>query len=144
MVALCVCSLFLYANTDSHITGHVLDTKTQEHLGFINVQLKGTTIGSTTDETGHYFLKNVPTGEQTLVFSMVGYETKEITIHIQADSTYVCDVSLDEAGYALEDVVVSANKYASKQKEVALIFSRDYVWRWRAAIAECHNCASMV
>lgn len=121
MVALCVCSLFLYANTDSHITGHVLDTKTQEHLGFINVQLKGTTIGSTTDETGHYFLKNVPTGEQTMIFSMVGYETKEITIHIQADSTYVCDVSLDEAGYALEDVVVSANKYASKQKEVATI-----------------------
>ena len=121
MATLCMCAIHLYAATDSHITGHVLDAATQEHLGYINVQIKGTSIGSTTDESGHYFLKNVPLGTQTIVFSMVGYKTKEVPITIQADSTYVLDVSIEEGSYLLENVVVSANKYETKQKEVATI-----------------------
>ncbi|MCQ2325646.1 MAG: TonB-dependent receptor, partial [Paludibacteraceae bacterium] len=121
MATLYMCAIHLYAATDSHIMGHVLDAANQEHLGFINVQLKGTTIGGTTDESGHYLLKNVPLGQQTIVFSLVGYKTQEIPIHIVADSTYICNVSLEEASYLLDNVVVSANKYETKQKEVATI-----------------------
>ncbi len=121
MATLCMCAIHLYAATDSHIAGHVLDVATQEHMGYVNVQIKGTSIGSTTDESGHYFLKNVPLGTQTIVFSMVGYKTKEVPITIQADSTYVLDVSIEEGSYLLENVVVSANKYETKQKEVATI-----------------------
>ena len=47
----------VWAQYDSHLTGHVLDEKTGEHLPFVNVQLKGTNIGTVTDESGHYFLK---------------------------------------------------------------------------------------
>ena len=121
MATLCMCAIHLYAATDSHIAGHVLDVATQEHMGYVNVQIKGTSIGSTTDESGHYFLRNVPLGTQTIVFSMVGYKTKEIPVTIQADSTYVLDVSIEEGSYLLENVVVSANKYETKQKEVATI-----------------------
>ena len=121
MATLYMCAIHLYAASDSHIMGHVLDAATQEHWGFINVQLKGTTIGGTTDESGHYLLKNVPLGQQTIVFSLVGYKTQEIPIHIVSDSTYICNVSLEEASYLLDNVVVSANRYASKQKEVATI-----------------------
>ncbi|MBQ0142983.1 MAG: carboxypeptidase-like regulatory domain-containing protein, partial [Prevotellaceae bacterium] len=121
MATLCMCAIHLYAATDSHITGHVLDAATQEHLGYINVQLQGTTIGCTTDESGHFFLKNLPLGSQIVVFSFVGYKTKEVPITIQADSTYVLDVSIEEGSYLLENVVVSANKYETKQKEVATI-----------------------
>jgi len=121
MATLCMCAILVYAATDSHIAGHVLDAASQEHLDYVNVQLKGTSIGSTTDESGHYFLKNVPLGAQTIVFSMVGYKTKEIPISIHADSTYVVDVEIEEGSYLLENVVVSANKYETKQKEVASI-----------------------
>ncbi|MCQ2312985.1 MAG: TonB-dependent receptor [Paludibacteraceae bacterium] len=121
MATLCMCAIHLYAATDSHITGHVLDAATQEHLGYINVQLQGTTIGCTTDESGHFFLKNLPLGSQIVVFSFVGYKTKEVPITIQADSTYVLDVAIEETSYLLDNVVVSANKYASKQKEVTTI-----------------------
>lgn len=121
MATLCMCAIHLYAATDSHITGHVLDAATQEHLGYINVQLQGTTIGCTTDESGHFFLKNLPLGSQIVVFSFVGYKTKEVPITIQADSTYVLDVAIEETSYLLDNVVVSANKYASKQKEATTI-----------------------
>ena len=37
--------------TDANIYGHVLDSKTGEHLPFVTIKLKGTTIGITTDHT---------------------------------------------------------------------------------------------
>lgn len=46
--------------SDANVFGHVLDKETGEHLPFITVMLKGTTIGTTTDNSGHYFLKNLP------------------------------------------------------------------------------------
>lgn len=41
-------------NTDANVYGHVKDAKTGEHLPFVIVQVKGTTIGTTTDNTGHF------------------------------------------------------------------------------------------
>ena len=59
----------LCAQYDAHITGHVLDERTGEHLPYVNVQLKGTDKGTVTDETGHYLLKDLPIGKQTVGFS---------------------------------------------------------------------------
>ena len=60
------------------MVGHVVDEKTGEHLPYVNVQVKGTNIGTVTDESGHYFMTNLPLGKQTIVFSYVGYENLEL------------------------------------------------------------------
>ena len=57
--------------SDAHIAGHVLDAHTQEHLSFVNVQVEGTALGCLTDESGHFYLKNLPEGKLTIVFSMM-------------------------------------------------------------------------
>ena len=57
--------------SDAHIAGHVLDAHTGEHLSFVNVQVEGTTLGCVTDESGHFYLKNLPVGDLTIVFSMI-------------------------------------------------------------------------
>lgn len=44
-------------NTDANVYGHVKDAKTGEHLPYVVIQIKGTTIGTTTDKTGHFFRK---------------------------------------------------------------------------------------
>lgn len=69
-------------DSDANVFGHVLDKKTGEHLPFINVLLKGTTIGTTTDNSGHFFLKNLPEGKFTLEYKALGYKTvsKEVTL----------------------------------------------------------------
>ena len=59
-------------DSDANVFGHVLDKKTGEHLPFINVLLKGTTIGTTTDNSGHFFLKNLPEGKFTLEYKRSG------------------------------------------------------------------------
>lgn len=109
------------AQYDAHLTGHVLDETTGEHLPYVNVQLKGTNIGTVTDETGHYLLKDLPVGRQIIVFSYVGYETLELPINIVEDKTVELKAALREVSQQLNSVVVTANRYATKRQETATI-----------------------
>ena len=113
----------MYAETDydAHLVGHVLDEKTGEHLPFVNVQIKGTNIGTVTDESGHYFLKDLPIGRQTVVFSYVGYETLELPVNIVEQKTVELKATIREVSQQLNSVVVTANRYATKRQEVATI-----------------------
>ena len=93
---LCLCCVFTAAwaddapalnPSDANIVGHILDKKTGEHLSFINVFLKGTTIGTSTDATGHYYLKNLPEGKYTLVMKTLGFKTVEKPITLKKGKT---------------------------------------------------------
>ena len=106
---------------DAHLVGHVLDEKTGEHLPYVTVQVKGTTIGTVTDESGHYFLKNLPLGKQTIVFSYIGYETEELPVVIKEGTTVELKVSIHEVSQMLNNVVVTSNRYATKKQEAATI-----------------------
>lgn len=106
---------------DAHIVGHVLDEKTGEHLPYVNVQVKGTNIGTVTDESGHFFMKNLPLGKQIIVFSYVGYETEELPVRIEEDKTVELKATIRELPQLLNGVVVTANRYETKRQEAATI-----------------------
>ena len=106
---------------DAHIVGHVIDKATGAHIPFVSVQLKGTSYGGLTDETGHYFLKNLPTGRHTVVFSYIGYETEERTVDVKAHTTLEVNIELREESYLVDGVVVTSNKYETKKRETATI-----------------------
>lgn len=55
LLSLLMVAISVSAQYDANLVGHVLDEQTGEHLPFVNVQLKGTNIGTVTDESGHYF-----------------------------------------------------------------------------------------
>ena len=55
-----------------------LVTDAEGPLPGVMVLLKGTTRGTRTDATGHYTLPGVPTHRAILVFSYVGYFTREV------------------------------------------------------------------
>ncbi|MDX1639392.1 MAG: SusC/RagA family TonB-linked outer membrane protein, partial [Balneolaceae bacterium] len=61
------------------ISGQVTDANTGETLPGVNVLLKGTTTGTATDNQGNYEL-SVPSLQDTLVFSFIGYQTREVPI----------------------------------------------------------------
>ena len=107
--------------SDAHIAGHVLDAHTKEHLSFVNVQVEGTALGCLTDESGHFYLKNLPEGELTIVFSMMGYETEKRTVTLRRDTLIEMNVAIAEKSFMIDNVVVTANKYETKQREVATI-----------------------
>jgi TonB-linked SusC/RagA family outer membrane protein len=92
----------LLAQTNRTITGKVTDDKGASIAG-ASVTVKGTTIGTTTDETGAFRL-SVPATAKTLVVSSLNFENSEISIN--TGSTY--NVSLVNRSKALDEVVVTA------------------------------------
>lgn len=118
-ILLCLCCVFAVANAEEHnavnpsdanIVGHIIDKKSGEHLPFINLFLKGTTIGTATDATGHYYLKNLPEGEFTLVMKALGYQTIEQQVKLKRGKTLEINFEAVEDAVSLDGVVVSANR----------------------------------
>ena len=73
--------------TDAHVTGHVVNKETKEHIPFLSVLIKGTTIGTATDETGHYVLRNLPEGKHVLRVQGVGYRSVEREVVLKKGET---------------------------------------------------------
>ena len=63
--------------TDAMLFGDVKSAKTKEHISYATIVVKGTTIGTTTDGSGHYKLANLPVGKCTIVARAVGYKSEE-------------------------------------------------------------------
>ncbi len=102
--------------SDANIMGHVIDGKTGEHIVGIQVALKGTTIGTMTDATGHYFLKNLPEGQFTLVVSGIGYKTVTRPVAVKKGTTLEENFEVEEDLISLDDVVVSANRIETTRR----------------------------
>jgi len=82
----------------------------------INVVLKGSTTGTTTDPQGAYTI-TVPDGNGTLVFSYIGYVTEEVPINNRT----TIDLSLVPDVQNLSEVVVTA--FGVKQEKRALTYA---------------------
>lgn len=102
--------------SDSHISGHVINKSTGEHVPFITIILQGTTDATTTDATGHYFLKNLPLGTYTIKASGIGYIPGEKEITIKPNKTIEVNFELDEDMLQLEQIVVTGNKSEVKRR----------------------------
>lgn len=61
------------------ISGRVTDASTDETLPGVSIVVKGTTRGTSTDAEGEFEL-NVPSLNDTLQFSFLGFETREVPI----------------------------------------------------------------
>lgn len=107
--------------TDSNIVGDVKDSKTGEHIPYINITINNTVIGTTTDATGHYYLKNLPTGTYTLKVSGVGYKSVEKEIILESGKTIEVNFLTEESSLSLNEVVVSANRNETNRREASVV-----------------------
>jgi outer membrane receptor for ferrienterochelin and colicins len=116
-------NLFSQKNTDANIIGDVKDSNTGAHIPFINVSLLNTVIGTTTDQTGHYFLKNLPVGNYKIRVSGVGYKTVEKEVELIAGKTIEVNFLTSETSMSLDEVVVSANRNETNRKDASVVVS---------------------
>ena len=110
VAALCVVLSAQTQETDAHIYGHVIDKTTGEHLPYIVVMLKGTTIGVTTENTGHYMIRNIPEGSFTVEVSAIGYKTQTREIKVRKGRSYEVNFTLEEDFVQIDGVIVSATR----------------------------------
>ncbi|MCC5925567.1 MAG: TonB-dependent receptor [Bacteroidetes bacterium] len=86
---------------DRTLTGTIVDAVTEEPLIGVTIQVRGTTIGATTNLEGFYSL-NLPEGAEVLVVSYVGFRTETITI----GGRNVINIRLQPDVLGLEDLIV--------------------------------------
>ncbi|WP_146896035.1 SusC/RagA family TonB-linked outer membrane protein [Adhaeribacter aerolatus] len=101
------------------ITG-IVSSEAGEPLIGVTVVLKGTSIGASTDVSGNYSLE-VPDNGGVLVFSYIGYATKEVVI---GNATNL-NVTLATDAKSLDEVVVVGYGTESKKNIINSVASVD-------------------
>ncbi len=85
------------------VKGTVTDGDTYDGLPGVNIQIKGTTNGTSTDIDGNYSLE-VSRPDDVLIFSFIGYSTQEIAVN----NRNIIDVQMEESMETMQEVVVTA------------------------------------
>lgn len=146
--------------SDANIYGHVTRTGSEEHLPYINIIIKGTTIGTSTDASGHYFLKNLPEGDFVVEASAIGYGKSSKRVTLSSGATVELNFEIDEEAISLDGVVVSASRSETTRRTapalVSVLDSRIFETTGAACLAEglsfqpglrveddCQNCGFM-
>ena len=104
-------------STDANMFGHVVDKESGEHLPFIFLTIKGTTISTSTDPTGHYDLKNLPVGKYVVEVSAIGYRTVSREVELKKDQSLEVNFELVEDRINLDGVVVSASRSETTRRQ---------------------------
>ncbi|MGL5273660.1 MAG: SusC/RagA family TonB-linked outer membrane protein, partial [Phocaeicola sp.] len=105
LIFLIVPTMIIAQTETKRITGKVIETNGEPVIG-ATVVIKGTSVGTVTDMDGNYSLE-VPTNAK-LVFSYIGFETKELT------ATNAAVVELANDNQLLDEVIVVAYGTAKK------------------------------
>ncbi len=108
-------------SSDANIYGHIINASNNEHLPYASIAVKGTTIGCSSDATGHYYLKNLPVGRHTIVVTLLGFETIEQPIEAVAGKNIEMNFTLEEQAMSLDEVVVSATRNETNRRRTATV-----------------------
>ncbi len=101
---------FVLAGTDGTIRGRVTD-ENGEGLPGVMVYLEGTTLGSVSDESGNYFLLNIPVGAYNVIFQMMGYKTVTIqNIDIIMDQTLWLNQNMELETIESDEIIVTGQR----------------------------------
>src|SRR5699024_3058053 len=103
--------------TENHaeetISGTITDAESGAPLPGVNIQVKGTTKGTSSDADGHYEL-SVESLQDTLIFTFIGYQKKVVPI----DGQKTINVALPPMVYEGEEMVVTALGIQKESKSI--------------------------
>ncbi len=121
-LAMLLFSLFsIQAFSQTTITGHVRNAISKEVVPAVSVTVKGSNAGTFTNEKGDFKLITTQKLPVTLVFSSVGYETKEWSV---MDAANPVEISFVPASSLGSEVVVSASRVPERILESPVSIER--------------------
>lgn len=91
------------------VSGKVTSKEDNASIPAVSVLVKGTTIGTTSDSNGHYSL-NMPNGNSTLIFSVIGFNAVEVPVN----NRKTIDIALESNIKQLGEIV--AIGYGTQRK----------------------------
>lgn len=103
------------------VTGSVKNNKSKESVSAVSVTVKGGTAGTFTDDNGNFKLTTTQKPPFTLVFSSVGFKSKEVAV---TGNNQAIDVNLDVSYTIGEEITVSASRVPERILESPVTIER--------------------
>jgi hypothetical protein len=128
IIFLALTPAFILPQSNSKITikGNVTDEKTSEPLDNASVFLENTTMGTRTQITGEFIIRNIPFGSYNLVISYVGYETQTKQLSFYKDSLITVDAKLKPVQLKLKEVNIISTQ-PTQWKKYLEIFTKEFI-----------------
>lgn len=118
LLILLFCTATIYSQNSSSINGKLIDKEyNNEPLAFGTVSIKGTVQETSADIDGTYVFENLKPGKYVLVYSFVGYKTKEKTVNVTADKNPEINVEMEARRHSIESM---ANTTTEKTESTEL------------------------
>ena len=108
------------AQNASTISGTVKNSNSSESVPAVSVTLKGSNQGTFTDDRGNFKISVTQKAPYTLVFSSVGFESKEVIV----DASNKVNVTLKPSYTLGSEVVVAASRVAERILESPVTIER--------------------
>lgn len=109
------------AQLNNTISGNVKSSEENQNIPAVSIIIKGTDLGTYTDDRGNFKISNLQKLPVTLVFSSVGFANKEVAVRNASQSVRVV---LDPASAITVDVVVSASRLPERILESPVSIER--------------------
>jgi len=109
------------AQNSTTVSGSVKNAKSKELVSAVSVTVKGSSVGTFTDDKGTFRFSSIKNYPVTLVFSSVGFANKEVTV--SAAKTGL-EVSLEPSFTLGNEVVVSASRVPERILESPVSIER--------------------
>lgn len=124
-VVMLVLTAALALSQTGSIKGKVTDQKTGEALPFVNIVVKGTTVGAASDVSGNYEIRNIAAGTYTLVARLVGYEIAEVSgVTVAAGGSLTRNIAMTSAAVLISEMTVyGASRRAERITEAPAAIS---------------------
>src|SRR5687768_11596026 len=120
MVCALIISPRLFSQTTT-ISGNIRNSTTNEIIPSVSVEVKGTVVGTFSDDKGNFRLTVNRSLPLTLIFSSIGFETKEVDVNNSATNL---NIQLAPGSSLGEEVVVSASRVPQKILESPVSIER--------------------
>ncbi|MEE8479324.1 MAG: TonB-dependent receptor, partial [Candidatus Neomarinimicrobiota bacterium] len=103
--------IFLFGQDLGKITGNIFDKKSGKPLYGVNILLKNTFIGTSTNAYGRFIIDNLADGKYALLISMIGYKKRTISnLEIFNGRSTNVDIELEQNVLRSPSIVVSATR----------------------------------
>lgn len=108
IIAAILFSTLSFSQNTGLIVGKVLDNEVKNApLVLADISIKGTAVKANTDQTGMFVIENLEAGDYTLVCSFVGYESKEIDVHVDGLNPVELKLTLEASSVSMDDIALA-------------------------------------
>ena len=107
-------SIICYSANTYTISGIVRDGSTKDPLAYVNIMVRGTTTGTSTDAEGK-FLLDLPAGTYSLRCSLVGYKASFTELSVQNNTRL--QIEMNSLDVCLQDVTIYSSRINDSQQE---------------------------